>query len=57
MQEPEKVGMNFFAHKSTFGRQKFTGKKFAQKWPGFLLCLFDFQAQVNHSHSTFIIDK
>ena len=32
-----------FAHKLTGQRQKCKGKIFDRKWPGFLLCLFDFQ--------------
>ena len=48
-----------FAHKLTGQRQKFIGKIFDRKWPGFLLCLFDFQivSPDKNSHQNFVINK
>ena len=43
MHKPEEVGMKLFAHKSTGRRQKITGKIVDQKWPGFFICLLNFQ--------------
>ena len=51
--------IEFFVHKSRGAIQKFTGFFFAQKRPGFLLCLFDFQIVQpgKNSHQNFVITK
>ena len=59
-QKPKEAGvLILFANKLIDQVQKFKGKMFAKNWPGFFLCLFDFQivSPVNQSHLVFEIDK